>query len=90
MKITLWHRKKGPICYEIILWDRADTISLELLSTGLTWHWSSTLNEELKDNHGSSTFSGNKDLTLLTPETAVLLGDDYKQRDVDGCGRYTG
>ena len=63
-------------------------IPLELLSTALTWHWSSNLNAELKDNDGSSRFSVNRDLTLLTPETAALLGDDYKQRDVDGCGRY--
>ena len=80
MNITLWYRKTGPICYEIILWDRAETIPLELLSTGLTWHWSSALNESPKDNDGLSKFSCERDLTLLTPETAELLRNDFKQR----------
>jgi hypothetical protein len=88
MATTLYYREKGPICYDIILWDRADTIPAELLSTGLTWFWSSALNEEPKDSDGVDDSSRKRDLTLLTPETAALLQNDFKQSDVDDNGRY--
>ncbi len=88
MTIALYYREKGPICYDVPLWDRADKIPVELLSTGLTWYWSSALNQAPKDKEGGNDLSRKRNLTLLTPETAALLQNDFKEIDVDDNGRH--
>lgn len=88
MSIIVYSREVGPICYEVPLWERSEKIPSELLSSGLVWHWGSALNEASADNFKDLNLPSERALTLLTSDNAGVLRWDFKERDLDGCGRY--
>jgi hypothetical protein len=92
-KTTLYFREEGPISYELpIFYDRRLNIErfAELISSGMDWYWWSYQPRPLNDQPIVKDLPKWRPPTRLTAENISVLVDDFRERNVDGYGRFIG
>jgi hypothetical protein len=89
IRIRLYWRDNGPICYEARFFDSERGLrqwASDLLGSSLKWYWASSLRTQ---NLGERRERfGERPLTRLTSSSLGLFLQDFLYRDENGWGRH--
>ena len=79
-------RDNGPICYEILYFDRNDLLGFadKLFSVNLDWYWMTNgSGDSWPDNSLAS-----RPITKLSPEKLDAFCNDFLERNLSGYNRF--
>lgn len=89
--MIVYIRNRGPICYEVPLFDNHALLAelpRQLLSSDLSWCWESMRLGPMASTSDVPDLPPKRPVTQLTLGNAASLIGDFRERNIDGYGRF--